>query len=121
MPLRIVQPLLSRSSKLVLELDTAFHKNLDTATTCAEHFCQCVDGVKPPRDAGIAQVQEVRLVVLENEAAPRARGAPSTGRPRRPSQVLEEARGALEMPTRALDALFCTSILLAALGRFTCC
>ena len=80
-----------------------------------------VDGVKPPRDAASAQVQEVRLVVLKNEAAPRARGAPSTGRSRRPSQVLEEARTPLEVAAGALDALFGTSILLAALGRFTRC
>ena len=65
----------------------------------------CVDGVKPPQDAEIAQVQEVRLVVLKNEAPPRARGAPSTGRPRRPSQVLEEARGALEMPAGSFYTL----------------
>ena len=65
-----------------------------------------VDGVKPPQDAASAQVQEVRLVVLEDEAAPRARGAPSTGRARRPSQVLEEARGALEMPAGSFYTLF---------------
>ena len=79
----------------------------------------CVDGVKPPQDAEIAQVQEVRLVVLKNEAAPRARRAPPTGRPRRPSQVLEEARGALEVAAGALDALFARSVLLAALRGFT--
>ena len=61
----------------------------------------------------------IDLVVLKPEAAPRAAAAPSPGRSCGPSQVLEEARGALEVAAGALDALFCTSILLAALGRFT--
>ena len=78
-----------------------------------------VDGVKPPQDAASAQVEQVRLVVLKNEAAPRARRAPSTGRPRGPSQVLEEARCALEVAAGPFYTLLARSVLLAALGRFT--
>ena len=64
-----------------------------------------VDGVKPPRDAASAQVQEIGLVVFEHKAAPRARGAPSSRRSCGASQVLEEARGALEVPAGSFYTL----------------
>ena len=79
MPLQIARQRPSRSNRLALGPDTTFRKSLDTATTCAEHFCLIdttrVDGVKPPQDAESAQVQEVGLVVLETRQ-PHAHAAP---------------------------------------------
>ena len=78
MPLQIAQQRPSRSNKLALELDTTAHKKSRHGDDLRGAFLSNrVDGVKPPRDAASAQVQEIGLVVLENEAAPRARGAPS--------------------------------------------
>ena len=78
-----------------------------------------VDGVKPPQDAASAQVQEVRFVVVKNEAPPRARGAPSTRRSRGPSQVFKQPCGPLEVAAGPFYTLLARSVLLAALRRFT--